>query len=101
MSHIHWRPWFLRNQDKNVHFLRRSSNNYFCKIIIQGTLLPVYNEIHTVLSDKKIFKDFIIYIGENKPRPMAAMFLTNHDKNSNFVKGSPNNYFCKIILKSS
>ena len=27
-------------------------------------------------------------------------FLSKHDKNVNFVRGSPNNYFCKIISKS-
>ena len=43
-----------------------------------------------------------IYIGKKEPRPLAAMFffLTNQDKNVNFVRGLTNNYFCKIILKS-
>ena len=31
---------------------------------------------------------------------LRPCFLTNHDKNVNIVRGSSNNYFCKIILKS-
>ena len=40
--------------------------------------LPSYNEIGPVVSDKKIFKVFYIYIymyRENKPHPLAAMFF--------------------------
>ena len=62
----------------------------------------MYNEIQSVLSHKKIFKDFTIDIQGKKtePRPLSAMFLTNQDKYVYFVRWSPNNHFCKIILKS-
>ena len=34
----------------------------FKEMTIQGILLPIYNEIHPVLSDKKIFKYFTVDI---------------------------------------
>ena len=39
------------------------------------TFLPSYNEIGPVVSDKNIFQVSIKIYRENKPHPLAAMFL--------------------------
>ena len=64
---------------------------------IKGTFVPNYIEISLVVSDKIFLHR---YIGENKPCPLAAMFLTNHDGLNNLGTGSPHELFCPIILKS-
>ena len=45
MSHAHWRPCFLMNQDKNRHFVRESPNNCFCYIILKSGLRLIFNDI--------------------------------------------------------
>ena len=46
------------------------------------------------------FKSFLYKLyRENKPCPLAAMFLTNPNVLNNLGRGSPKEHFCKIILK--
>ena len=72
-----------------------------CNRITKGTFLLNYIEIGPVVSDKKIFKSFLYRLyRENKPRPLAAMFLINPNVLNNFGRGSPKEHFCEIILKS-
>ena len=63
--------------------------------------MPSYNEIGSVVSDKKIFQIFLYrYIGKISPAPWRPCFLTNPDGLNNLRTGSPKEHFCKIIWKS-
>ena len=60
-----------------------------------------YIEIGPVVSDKKIFKNFLYrYIGKISPAPWLPCVLMNHDGLNNVGRGSPKEHFCQAILKS-
>ena len=84
MCHARWRPCFLTNHKK------RTTQREHCYQLIMKS--KMYFQTRRI---------YYRYIGKNEPRQFAAMFfLTNHDKLVSFVRESPNNCFCKIILES-
>ena len=93
--HIHnyiWWPSFLMNHKR----LEQSQYR-----VTKGTFLLKYTEIGPSVPGQKTLKVFSYRdIRENKPRPLATIFLTNHDCLNNLGTGSPKEHFCQMILKS-
>ena len=54
-----------------------------------------------LLFKEDVLKFSIVIYRENKPHPLAALFLTNHDSLNNLGRGLPKKYFCQVILKSA
>ena len=87
-----WWPSFLMNHKR----LEQSQYR-----VTKGTFLLMYTEIGPSVSGQKTLKLFSYRdIRENKPCPLAAIFLTNHDCLNNLGTGSPKEHFYQMILKS-
>ena len=85
------RPCFLTNPNGLNNLGTGSPKEHFCKII--------WKLVQWFLT-RRFLKFSILIYRENKPRPLAAMFLTNPNSLDNLCRGSPKKHFCKIILKS-
>ena len=64
------------------------------------TFLQSYNEISSVVSDKKRFKVFYRYIRKISPDSWRPCFLTNHDGLNNLDRGLHKKHSCNVTLKS-
>ena len=85
------RPCFLVNHDGLNNLGRGSPMKHFCQVICKW--------VQWFLTRR--FLKFPIYIyRKHKPRPLATMFLTNHDGLNILCRGSPKEHFCKTIFKS-
>ena len=87
-----WRPCFLTNPNGLNNLGRGSPKKHFCKII--------WKLVQWFLT-RRFFLSFLYrYIGKISPAPWRPCFLTNPNGLNNLGRGSPKEYFCKIILKS-
>ena len=86
-----WRPCFLTNPNGLYNLGTESPKEHFCKIIWKSALWFL---------TRRFLKFSVQIYRENKPRPLAAMFLTNPNGLNNLARGSPKKHFCKIIWKS-